>query len=75
MPRTSLENRYLLSALRKTNIKSIWIDLNSLKAPDCWTIGNSNCPYGDSVFAFYMATIDTLEREFKGAKGFGSYCG
>lgn len=49
VPRTPLENRFLLAVLRKTNIKSIWIDLNSLKAPDCWTTGNNNCPYGDSV--------------------------
>lgn len=75
MPRTALENRYLLSVLRKTDIKSIWIDLNSLKAPDCWTIGNSNCPYGDSVCAFTTISVDFLDGELKGAKSSSSYCG
>lgn len=51
VPRTPQENRYLLSVLRKTDVQSIWIDLNSLKAPDCWTVGNTNCPYGDSVWS------------------------
>jgi len=40
-----------LAALRKTDLQSIWVDLNSLKAPNCWVIGNANCPYGNSVLA------------------------
>lgn len=49
VPRTALENRFLLATMRKAEMKNIWVNLNSLKAPNCWTVGNTNCPYGDSV--------------------------
>jgi len=49
VPRTPLENRFLLAQVRRAGVKQIWINLNSLKASNCWTVGNANCPYGDSV--------------------------
>ena len=49
VPHTALENRFLLTQVRKAGVKRIWINLNSLKASNCWTVGNANCPYGDSV--------------------------
>jgi len=54
-PRTPLENRFLVQALRNTDAKSIWIDLNALKAENCWTIGNTNCPYGDNVPSLFAS--------------------
>lgn len=71
LPRTALENRFLLAAMRKADITSIWIDLNSLKAPNCWTVGNANCPYGDSVhlppFPTLVLSLSFHSRSFLGA--------
>lgn len=51
VPRTALENRYLLQAyhdfkLTSQNDALIWIDFNSLDKENCWVQGaNSTCPY------------------------------
>ncbi|GAB7359059.1 hypothetical protein MBLNU230_g5131t1 [Neophaeotheca triangularis] len=56
VPRTGLENRYLLSRWREWREERdfdddeqdlLWVNLNSLDVPNCWVAGqNSTCPYG-----------------------------
>jgi hypothetical protein len=53
VPHTALENTYLLHALRSPppggieEEEPIYINLNSLHTPQCWTLGgpNATCPY------------------------------
>lgn len=50
VPRTALENAYLLRALLSSDagagVRSLWIDLNALSTQDCWVSGpNATCPY------------------------------
>jgi len=73
VPRTSLENQFLLAAQRKANLAAIWINLNSLKAENCWTVGNSNCPYGDIVCSGGQTFLTS--GRFTTAKSNRSDCG
>lgn len=52
VPHTALENRYLSSALSSspspnTEKTEIFVNINSLDTPQCWTLGgpNATCPY------------------------------
>lgn len=51
VPRTALENRYLLEALQREAAAevadaTVWINFNSLSYPNCWVIGvSTRCPY------------------------------
>ncbi|KAK4504813.1 hypothetical protein PRZ48_002775 [Zasmidium cellare] len=54
VPRTALENRYLLSTWREYRASDsdddggalLWLDLNDLDVTSCWVIGqNTSCPY------------------------------
>jgi len=50
VPRTALENRYLLEALREASGEAadatVWINFNSLSYPNCWVTGvSTQCPY------------------------------
>lgn len=49
-PRSALENAYLLTFIKKTQLNPedrVWIDLNSIAADACWVTGGKNavCPY------------------------------
>ncbi|KAL3418277.1 hypothetical protein PVAG01_09993 [Phlyctema vagabunda] len=54
-PRTSLENAYLVRAMRNSgrdfDRRGAWIDFNSLDVKGCWTFGgpNATCPYSDAL--------------------------
>lgn len=50
VPRTALESRYLLEAVRAQALAGgdgvVWVNFNSLDVPDCWVTGvNTTCPY------------------------------
>ncbi|KAF2137158.1 uncharacterized protein K452DRAFT_302193 [Aplosporella prunicola CBS 121167] len=57
VPRTALENTYLLSALRESAAAdpeafdldlALWIDFNSLDTPGCWVVGaTTRCYYNE----------------------------
>jgi hypothetical protein len=57
VPRTALENTYLLSTWRDflarpdndADSSLLWLNFNSLDTPACWVVGqNSTCPYGST---------------------------
>lgn len=55
VPRTSLENSFLVSAWRSyrsdhdVEDELLWVDFNDLDIASCWVIGqNSTCPYQDT---------------------------
>ncbi len=52
VPRTALENSYLLATLAEQaedERRRVWVDFNSLDVPGCWVSGqDSQCPYRDN---------------------------
>lgn len=46
VPRTALENRYLLQAVERAGEQRVFINFNSLATEHCWVSGvHSSCPY------------------------------
>lgn len=66
VPRTAVENRYLLEAYQRSasstlDLEPLFINFNSLDVSSCWVIGvNATCPYDistDNAANIYIPTI------------------